>query len=157
MSHFPKIAIVLVLSVTLWGCSSDSNNGSNNGGTNGGDAGNGGNDANGGGDGGGTQQPPEVVDCSSATAALSIEMSSTAYDPAGGQVSPGDVVMWTNKDPFAHTVTSGKPSDSDSGSVFDSGNMSTDDTFCLKFPSAGTYDFFCMIHPSMMQGSISVE
>ncbi len=78
------------------------------------------------------------------------------FDPTQVQVAIGDTVVWYNDDSAGHTVTSGKPGDSDAGSLFDS----TKDPagFLIKplkswqhtFDKAGTYPYFCKVHPFMV-------
>jgi predicted secreted protein with PEFG-CTERM motif len=72
----------------------------------------------------------------------------------------GGTVTWENVDNAAHTVTSGSPSDGPDG-VFDSSLIMAPmqgvvKTFSHTFDDAGTYDYFCMVHP-WMQGSVIVE
>ena len=64
------------------------------------------------------------------------------FDPASITVTAGTTVTWTNKDAIAHRPTSNT-------GLFDSGNMSPNGTFSFNFPTAGTYNYFCAIHPSM--------
>lgn len=80
----------------------------------------------------------------------SIVMSQTSFVPDEITVSVDTTVTWTNDDTIAHTTTS------DDG-TWDSGTMSPDDTFEVTFDEAGTYEYFCTIHPSTMRGIITVE
>jgi plastocyanin len=77
------------------------------------------------------------------------------YDPSPAIVSQGTTVTWTNHDSAVHTVTAGTP-DSPQKSVFDSGFMSPNKTFSHKFDSAGTFDYFCELHP-YMTGQVQVQ
>jgi plastocyanin len=65
-----------------------------------------------------------------------------AFAPATLEVAAGTEVMWTNRDPEAHTVTS------DDGS-FDSGPIDPDGTFSVTFDQSGTVTYVCNIHPAM--------
>lgn len=65
-----------------------------------------------------------------------------AFNPSTITVAAGTTITWTNKDAVAHTVTS----DTD---LFDSGNMGSNETFSFKFTTAGSYTYYCTIHPSM--------
>ncbi len=76
------------------------------------------------------------------------------YDPEVLQISPGTTVQWINEDTAAHTVTSGNPADGTSG-VFDSGMILAGETFEYTFASAGTEDYYCIVHPWMV-GSVEV-
>lgn len=64
-------------------------------------------------------------------------------------VSVGDTVEVTNNDSVGHTWTA-------DGGEFDSGTLSSGDTFEHTFDEAGEFDYFCSIHPNMT-GSITVE
>jgi len=65
-----------------------------------------------------------------------------AFNPGTITVSENTTITWTNKDPVDHTVTS------DNG-LFDSGNISSGGTYSHLFTTAGSYPYYCTIHPSM--------
>ena len=69
-------------------------------------------------------------------------------------VSVGSKVTWINKDPVPHTTTSGTP-DASSG-LWDSPFLNAAQEFSFTFIQAGTFPYFCRIHPSM-QGTVTVE
>ncbi|MDE1829085.1 MAG: cupredoxin domain-containing protein [Thaumarchaeota archaeon] len=71
------------------------------------------------------------------------------YDPDILTIQPKTTVVWTNTDNTAHTVTSGHPSENDTGTVFDSGEIGPGGTYSFIFLSPGTYDYFCTLHPWM--------
>jgi plastocyanin len=73
----------------------------------------------------------------------------SCYDPDTITVPPNTVITWTNIDNTAHTVTSGSPSENNTGTVFDSGMIGPGGTYSFIFMSSGTYDYFCSIHPWM--------
>jgi predicted secreted protein with PEFG-CTERM motif len=66
-----------------------------------------------------------------------------------------DKALWGNADTAAHTVTSGNPTDGPNG-TFDSGLFSLGKSFTYTFREAGTFDYFCTIHPWMI-GTINVK
>lgn len=70
------------------------------------------------------------------------------YEPASLEVSAGTPVLWMNGGNAPHTVTF------DDGSV-DSGTLASGDTFEHTFASAGEFEYFCAIHPSM-RGTVVV-
>jgi len=70
------------------------------------------------------------------------------YIPSVAQVKVGGTVTWRNVDTAAHTVTSGKDATSDG--LFDSGMVMVGKTFSHKFDKAGTFDYYCMVHPWMI-------
>ena len=59
-----------------------------------------------------------------------------------------------NQDTEVHTVTSGTPADGPDG-LFDSGLIDNYMYFYHTFEEAGTYDYFCTLHP-WMQGKVVV-
>jgi plastocyanin len=71
------------------------------------------------------------------------------YDPDTVTVPAKTVISWTNIDSTAHTVTSGTPSENNTGTLFDSGTIGPGGTYSFIFISSGTYDYFCSIHPWM--------
>lgn len=80
----------------------------------------------------------------------SVEIKGFAFSPATLTVKIGDSVTWTNMDSAPHTVTS------DSGSELDSPTLSKGEIYSHTFNSAGTYNYYCTLHPSM-KGKIIVE
>ncbi len=72
------------------------------------------------------------------------------FSPNPLNVTPGTTVTWKNTDTVSHYVTSGQPSDNTTGTVFDSGNLiKPGSTYQFTFANAGTYDYFCTVHPWM--------
>ena len=64
-------------------------------------------------------------------------------------VAVGDTIRWTNIDGTAHT-SAARNNDWDSGSLPDRSR------FGFTFDAAGSFEYFCTIHPSMV-GTITVE
>jgi len=77
------------------------------------------------------------------------------YDPEVIDIIIGTIVTWENLDNTMHTVTSGNP-DTGADGVFDSDILSAGDTFEFTFTDAGTYDYYCILHPWMI-GTVNVE
>jgi plastocyanin len=65
-----------------------------------------------------------------------------AFSPASITVTAGTTVKWTNKDGVAHNVTS-------TGGLFESGNFGNGSSYSHQFNDAGTFSYFCTLHPSM--------
>lgn len=86
-------------------------------------------------------------------------MESIAFNPATTTIADGDIVRWTNNEDIEpHTVTSGRAGDADAGQLFDSGNITPGETYCLQFNAPGDYQYYCEIHPTQMNdGLITVE
>jgi len=83
------------------------------------------------------------------------EETNSCFTPADISINVGDTVHWMNIDTVAHTVTGGSPANGPSG-VFDSSLLMADAAFAFIFDEAGSYDYFCMVHP-WMTGSVSVN
>lgn len=74
------------------------------------------------------------------THAIAIE--GLQYSPPRIEVNAGDIVSWTNKDPFPHTVTANDRS-------FDSGEIASNRTWKLKTREKGSFPYVCTLHPTM--------
>jgi plastocyanin len=88
-----------------------------------------------------TQQP------SSATAEVKIDNFS--FGPQTLTVAVGTTVTWINHDDIPHKVVS-------TDDVFKSKVLDTDEKFSYTFAKAGTYPYFCSIHPKMT-GTVVVK
>ena len=96
-------------------------------------------------------------------ATVMVNIADKAFDPASIVVAEGTTVTWTVTKSIGegHTVTSGTPTDATPGSIFDSGLDKIDQlkdnggTYSFTFDKAGTYPYFCQVHPSMT-GTITV-
>ena len=82
------------------------------------------------------------------------ESTNECYLPSSLEIISGDTVSWSNEDTAAHTVTS-RNSDGPDG-VFDSSLFMAGNTFEFTFDKAGTYSYFCMVHP-WMTGEVIVN
>ena len=71
------------------------------------------------------------------------------FTPQRVTVKAGATVAWINDDDIPHTVAS-------STKVFKSKALDTDDKYSYTFTKAGTYAYFCSIHPKMV-GTIIVK
>ena len=83
------------------------------------------------------------------------ETDEGCFIPSMVTLDIGGEVTWMNDDTAAHTVTSGTPSDGPSG-YFDSSLIMAGSSFSHVFEEAGSYDYFCMVHP-WMQGMVMVS
>jgi plastocyanin len=77
---------------------------------------------------------------SPATAEVSIDNFS--FGPQTRAVAVGTTVTWTNHDDIPHTVVS-------TDGTFKSKVRDTDEKFSYTFVKAGTYPYFCSLHPNM--------
>ena len=71
------------------------------------------------------------------------------FGPQTLTVPVGATVTWTNKDDIPHTTVS-------TDGVFKSKVMDTEDKFSYTFDKAGTYSYYCTIHPKMT-GKVVVQ
>jgi len=84
---------------------------------------------------------------SSASAEVAIDNFS--FGPQTLTVPVGATVTWTNRDDIPHTVVS-------TDGVFKSKVRDTDEKFSYTFTKAGTYPYFCSVHPKMT-GKVVVQ
>ena len=85
-----------------------------------------------------------------ASASAACVTTNNCFSPNPANIAPGDEVEWKNTDSVSHTVTSGKVTDDSAGSMFDSGLIKKGADFKFTFATAGTYDYFCTVHPWMV-------
>src|ERR1700761_6652988 len=83
------------------------------------------------------QEPNEVV------------IDNFTFGPQELNIAAGTTVKWVNHDDIPHNVVN-------KDKVFRSKALDTDDSFSFTFANAGTYDYFCGLHPHM-QGKIIVK
>ena len=88
------------------------------------------------------QQKPETTE---------VKIDNFSFGPAALTVPVGTTVTWTNRDDIPHTVVS-----TDDPKVFKSKVLDTDEKFSFTFSKAGTYPYFCSIHPKMT-GKVIVQ
>ncbi len=78
-----------------------------------------------------------------------IDIDGTAFVPAELTVRVGDLVTWTNKDPFPHNVMSATGG-------FRSGNLQPNQQWQFRPAKAGRFPYVCTLHPGM-KGTLIVE
>jgi len=83
------------------------------------------------------------------------ETAEGCFIPSPVTIDMGGTVTWENNDTAAHTATGGSATEGPSG-VFDSSLIAPGSTFSYEFEDAGTFDYFCMVHP-WMQGMVTVS
>ena len=82
------------------------------------------------------------------TAGDAISISNFVFVPATLTVPAGATVTWTNQDQEPHTVVANDGS-------FHSPGLGTGATYSHTFPTAGSFDYMCSIHP-FMHGTVVV-
>ena len=88
-----------------------------------------------------------IDQASAANAAVKID--NFVFGPQTITVPVGATVTWTNSDDIPHTAVS-------TDGVFKSKVMDTDEKFSYTFTKAGTYSYYCSIHPKMT-GTVVVK
>jgi predicted secreted protein with PEFG-CTERM motif len=83
------------------------------------------------------------------------ETADGCFIPSTVTIDVGGEVIWENADTMSHTITSGTPAEGLDGH-FDSSLVMAGSTFSHTFNEAGTFDYFCMVHPWMV-GSVVVS
>lgn len=78
-----------------------------------------------------------------------VKIDNFSFGPETLTVAVGTTVTWTNRDDIPHTVVS-------TGGVFKSKVRDTDEKFSYAFAKAGTYPYYCSVHPKMT-GKIVVQ
>ena len=76
-------------------------------------------------------------------APVTVKIDNFAFDAQTITVPPGATVTWINDDDAPHTVVAAD------GKSFRSRTLDTGETFSFTFASAGTWDYFCSVHPHM--------
>jgi len=110
--------------------------------------------------GGGDASTPESAGASTPAAsttpapsgakAEAVAIEGFAFAPSTIRAKVGQKITWTNDDAAAHTVTA------KSGGELDSGNLAQGASFSFTPERAGTIEYFCAIHPTML-GTIEVS
>ena len=78
-------------------------------------------------------KPPQTV---------AVEIDNFKFGTASLEVAAGTTVTWTNRDDVPHTVTS-------STKIFKSAALDTAEGFSYTFKEAGTFEYYCSLHPHM--------
>jgi plastocyanin len=88
------------------------------------------------------QQAPRVSMPAAAQQAPRVSIDNFSFSPAELTVKAGSKVVWVNHDDVPHTVVG-------DAREFSSKALDTDDEFSHVFADAGTYAYFCGVHPHM--------
>jgi plastocyanin len=90
----------------------------------------------------GTMRRSLIVRAQSKHESSVVKIDNFTFGPGTLTVPIGTTVTWTNRDDIPHTAVS-------TDGVFKSKVMDTDEQFSFTFPKAGTFPYFCSIHPKM--------
>jgi plastocyanin len=78
-----------------------------------------------------------------------ITIDNFTFTPKELTVAVGTTVKWVNHDDIPHTIV-------EKNTTFRSKALDTDDSYSFTFTSAGTFDYFCGLHPHMV-GQVIVK
>ena len=81
---------------------------------------------------------------------VQVKIDNFTFAPTPLTVAAGTTVQWLNRDDIPHTVVS------DDKTTFKSKALDTDENYSYTFTKAGTYTYFCSIHPKMT-GKVVVQ
>ena len=71
-----------------------------------------------------------------------VTIEAVQFQPPAIEVKRGDSIVWTNKDPFPHTVTS-------ASGKFDSKEIKPGESWVYQAQQAGDVEYVCSLHPTM--------
>ena len=78
-----------------------------------------------------------------------VTIDNFSFGPGELNVAVGTTVKFVNHDDIPHTVV-------ETNKVFRSKALDTDDSYSYTFATAGSFDYFCSLHPHMV-GKIIVK
>jgi plastocyanin len=78
-----------------------------------------------------------------------VKIDNFSFGPQTVTVPVGATVTWINRDDIPHTVVS-------TDGLFNSKVRDTDEKFSYTFAKAGTYPYYCSVHPKMT-GKVVVQ
>jgi plastocyanin len=71
-----------------------------------------------------------------------VKIDNFTFAPQRPTVKVGTTVTWTNEDDIPHAVAS-------TSNTFRSKGFDTDDKYSFTFTTAGSFEYFCSLHPHM--------
>lgn len=83
------------------------------------------------------------------SSATKVQVDNFSFGPDTLTVPVNSTVTWINKDDVPHVVAS-------NDGLFKSRALDTDDKYSFTFTKAGTYPYYCSVHPKMV-GKIVVQ
>lgn len=81
--------------------------------------------------------------------ASEVKVDNFTFTPETLTVAVNSTVTWVNKDDIPHVIAS-------NDGVFKSKALDTDQKYSYTFTKAGTYPYYCSVHPKMV-GKIVVQ
>jgi plastocyanin len=80
---------------------------------------------------------------------MEVRVDNFTFGPQTLMVALNTTVTWINRDDIPHVIVS-------NDGVFKSKALDTDEKYSFTFTKAGTYAYFCGIHPKMV-GKVVVQ
>jgi plastocyanin len=96
-----------------------------------------------------TLQPTRARGEEAKSSTTEVRVDNFTFAPQALTVPVNSTVTWVNKDDVPHVIAS------DDG-LFKSKALDTDDNYTYTFTKAGTYAYYCSVHPKMV-GKIVVQ
>jgi plastocyanin len=93
--------------------------------------------------------PSVTANDQSSAANAEVKIDNFSFGPQTLTVAVGTTVTWTNRDDIPHTVVS-------TDGVFKPKVRDTDEKFSYTFAKAGSYPYYCSVHPKMT-GKVVVQ
>lgn len=94
-----------------------------------------------------TTTEPKATAPVDASKTETITIANFSFSPAQITINSGDSIKWVNQDSVTHQIKS---------DTFASQPLNNGDSFEYQFQNAGTYEYSCLIHPSM-KGTVIVK
>lgn len=92
---------------------------------------------------GSTSQGGTSTSVATSSKNIAMDIKNFAFGLTPLTVSVGTKITWTNQDTAPHTVTSV------TGTELNSAKLAKGQSYSHTFTKAGTYDYYCTVHPNM--------
>jgi plastocyanin len=96
-----------------------------------------------------TDESTSDMDMDDVTNVQEVMIENFAYSPATITIKVGDAITWHNMDSAPHSATADDKS-------FDTGLLEQDKSATITFDKAGTFTYYCSVHPNM-KATVVVE
>ncbi len=101
-----------------------------------------------------TVEPTATADAPAGDSSTQVASDISGFTLEVLRVPVGSTVTWTNRDNSGHTVTAGSPEVPND--EFASLTLNRSDSFSHTFETAGTFLYYCAIHPDSMRAVVTV-
>ncbi|HTY53536.1 MAG TPA: plastocyanin/azurin family copper-binding protein [Methanomicrobiales archaeon] len=99
---------------------------------------------------------PPTTTAAPTPAPVPVVIQNYGFNPQTVTVPAGTTVTWTNLDSIQHQVANSKTAAFGPGLMFQSAILGKGDSYSYTFTTAGTYEYYCPIHPFMI-GTVFVK